>query len=187
MADAVLLAERVCDLDPMCLVGSTSAATVRYLGGAYEAAITKCRHTLDMDGHFIEARRLIAAALVQLGRCDEAIAEIEALRADRLDPVTLAWFGHALASSGNTIRAREVLGALRAQERERFVPAYHVALVHAGLGDRDAAFQLLDQACEQRDPWLDTLAVEPRFHALRGEPRYVSILDRLQLVELAGR
>jgi hypothetical protein len=65
------------------------------------------------------------------------------------------------------------------------VPAFHLALLYAGLGDVDEAFRHLEQACEGRDPSLDTIAVEPRFNTLHGDRRYANLLDRLKLAPLA--
>src|SRR5215510_1019722 len=40
------------------------------------------------------------------------------------------------------------------------------ALAHAGLGDLDAAFSALDEACADRDLMIAFVAIEPRFAAL---------------------
>jgi TolB-like protein/tetratricopeptide (TPR) repeat protein len=180
-ADALAAADRACEIDPLCLVVNTSAATVRYFGRDYEAALARCRDVADMDQAFVPGRRVAAASLVQLGRCDEAIAQLASLADARLDPVSLAWMGQALAAGGNLGRARDVLGQLQRMEETRFVSAYHVALLHAALGDAVAAFAMLGHACEARDPWLDTLAVEPRMAPLRGDSRFRTLVDRLGL------
>jgi hypothetical protein len=63
------------------------------------------------------------------------------------------------------------------------VPGYHLALAHTGLGNRDAAFARLENACVDREPAVVNLKVEPRFEALRGDPRYGMLLQRLRLPE----
>jgi hypothetical protein len=62
-----------------------------------------------------------------------------------------------------------------------YVPAYHIALAHTGLGNRDAAFSLLEKACAEREPAVINLKVEPRFEPLRRDPRYSALLQRLDL------
>jgi hypothetical protein len=123
-----------------------------------------------MDPSFVPARRGLAAALVQFGRIEEAIGNLTASSDDRGDPVTQAWLGHALAVQGDKAGARKIAGALVQRAERGFVPAYHLALLYAGLEELDAAFAQLDRACETRDPALDTLDVEPRFWILRGDP-----------------
>jgi TolB-like protein/tetratricopeptide (TPR) repeat protein len=182
---AMAIADRACELDPFCFATSTAAALVRYFAGQHESALTRCRHIIDMDPTYAPARRLMAAALEQLGRGDEALAELQTLAGSHVDTVSLACFGRMLAVSGDRKGAVAVRDRLRRLDRTRFVPAYYIALLHTGLGDTDAAFAELEAACEQRDPWLDTLGVDPRFEPLRRDPRFSGILNRLRLVQAA--
>ena len=61
-----------------------------------------------------------------------------------------------------------------------YVPRYHLALAHTGLGNRDAAFALLAKACADREPAVINLKVEPRFDPLRRDPRYGALLRQLR-------
>jgi tetratricopeptide (TPR) repeat protein len=180
-AEAALIADRACELDPLCLVVNTSAAWVRYLSGDYDKTMERCRHTLGMDETFPPAHRLLAGALYQLGRVDEAIAELEIAFAQKRDPVSLAWLAHMLATEGQTARAHAALAQLNELGREQYVSPYNRALAHVGLGDADGAFSLLSEACDSRDPSLVHLALEPRFAPLRPDPRYHAILGHLGL------
>jgi hypothetical protein len=58
---------------------------------------------------------------------------------------------------GRIAEARGVLRTLESIARERYVPPYAIALVSAGLGDRDAVFE-----------WL-------------GRGRFADLLDRPRL------
>jgi TolB-like protein/tetratricopeptide (TPR) repeat protein len=179
--EATAAAERAYDLDPLCLVVNTSAALVRYLARDFNPAIERCRHTLDMDDRFAPARRLLGAALLQAGRVDEATAELDTLAQEHMDPVSLAWVAHGFATLGDRARATGILDQLERLAQQRYVSAYHRALPHAVLGDRDGALRLLTQAFEHRDPSIMNLAVEPRFDALSADPRYNALVDQLAL------
>lgn len=179
--EARAMADRACDLDPLCLTVNTAAGSIHYFRGDYETAIDRYRQTLGMDQLYVPARRGLAAALVQLGQYDTALDALRSLPESRLDPVTRAWMGHTLAASGDKPAALRVATDLVSQTARGFVPAYHLALLYAGLEDADAACRQLERACEDRDPSLDTLAVEPRFEVLRREARYAHVLDRLKL------
>ena len=181
-SDAVREAERARELDPLCLVVGTSAAWTNYMAGDYEAAIGTCRIVMDMMPTFTPAWRVLGASLIQMGRAAEGIAELEAAAANApADPVLLAWLAHAKAGRGECGVARTLLDALNRLRATRFVPAYHLALAHVGLEQRDEAFALLDQACEERDPALINLAGDPRFDSIRGDHRFVSLQERLHL------
>jgi TolB-like protein/Flp pilus assembly protein TadD len=181
-SDAVVETERAYELDPLCLVTGTSDAWTRYIAGDYEGAIKVCRYVMDMQRLFTPAWRLLGASLIQMGRVAEGVTELEAAAAiASTDAVLLAWLAHAKAISGECGVARTILAALDGLRRERFVPAYHLALAHVGLGDADEAFRQLDVACEERDPALINLNRDPRFDPIRGDVRFAALRDRLHL------
>jgi tetratricopeptide (TPR) repeat protein len=181
-AEAVRESRRGRELDPLCLVVGTSAAWTQYMAGDYATAIDTCRHVMEMKPHFTPAWRVLAASLLQLERGAEAVAELEAAAANApADPVVLAWLAHAKAVRGECAVARTILQALKEIRTRQFVPAYHVAYGHVGLGEKDEAFAMLDQACEERDPALINVVGDPRFDPLRSDPRFDRLRCRVHL------
>jgi TolB-like protein/Flp pilus assembly protein TadD len=182
LSEAVREVQRARELDPLCLVTGTSDAWTRYIAGDYETAIDLCRYVMDMQRHFTPAWRVLGVSLIQMGRVAEGVAELEAAAAiASTDPVLLAWLAHAKAIRGDCGVARTILTALDHLRSERFVPAYHLALAHVGLGDADEAFRQLDVACEERDPALINLNRDPRFDPIRSDARFARLLDRVHL------
>jgi hypothetical protein len=82
---------------------------------------------------------------------------------------------------GRKTEGRRVLRALEARARDRYVSPYHLAVVHAGLGQRDAAFVCLEEALRQRTPVLLHSKVDPRLAPLRDDPRFHELLRRVGL------
>lgn len=179
--EALRMVDRGWDLDPLCSVNNAAAAAVRFFAGDYESAVERCRVTLDMDPTFGPARRRMASALSELGRHREAIDEYSLISPIRLDPVSRAWMGHTLAIAGQRTAARATAASLESAADGQPVPPFHMAILYAGLDDHDRAFQALERACAGRDPWLDTLEVEPRFRGLRSDRRYAALVERLRL------
>jgi tetratricopeptide (TPR) repeat protein len=175
-------ADRACDVDPFCLVVTTNAAWVRYTAGEFGPAVERSRHVLDMDAGFMPARRLLGVTLLAAGRPDEAVVELTAAAAGE-DPISLAWLAHAKALCGARDEAGAIVAKLEAELETVYVPAYHLALAHTGLGNRDAAFALLEKACLDHEPAVTNLKVEPRFDPLRRDPRYGILLRHLGLPE----
>ena len=181
-AEASAAADRAYDLDPLCLVVNTSAALVRFLARDFNPAIERCRDTLDMDDGFVPARRLLAAALLQAGRRDEATTELEMLARGHLDPVSLAWLAHGFATLGDRARAGGILEQLdgsRAGAVRVGVPSGAGRTWRSAIATGRCA--LLTQAFEQRDPSIINLGVEPRFEALGSDPRYKALVEQLAL------
>ena len=175
-------ADRACDVDPFCLVVSTSAAWVRYAAGEFDTAIDRTRHVLDMDPAYIPARRVLGAALLGAGRPGDALVELAAaVGPDEDDPISLAWLAHAKALAGARDEAGAIVAKLESNARTVYVPGYHLALAHTGLGNRDAAFAWLERASSDREPAIVNLKVEPRFEPLRRDARYDVLLRRIGL------
>ena len=180
--DAIAEAERATELDPLCLIVTSNEACVLYFGGRYDEAVAACQHVLEMDPGFGMARRLLGAAYLELGRPGDAVDELhKAVEAEGRQPVPLAWLGHGLAAAGRAADARAVLRELEDMASRRYVSPYRLALVHTGLGDKDAAFAALKDACDERAVGLVNVAVEPRFDPLRPDPRYRAVLRRMGL------
>lgn len=181
-AEAIRESERACELDPLCRVVNTSAAWIRYLVGDYKAALERCRRTAELDPLYLPARRMIGMIFLQEGKIRDALDVLEAAYAEgREDPVMGARLAHAKAVAGDRAGATTILDAIRRLDRRRYLPPYHLALVHIGLGDADCAFAALEQATVDADPALGYLKVDPRIEPLRSDPRYVRLIDLLGL------
>jgi Flp pilus assembly protein TadD len=180
---AIRESERACEMDPLCVdVNSTVAAWVRFMAGDYEGAIARARKAVEMEPTYLAARRTLAAACLQAGRFQDAIAELEAamtMAGD--DPMVIAALAHARAVTGDRAAARELLHKMISHSEHRHVPSYPLALVHVGLGDADAAFAALGRACDESDPALTNLAVDPRLQPIRSDDRFTRLIERLGL------
>ena len=108
---------------------------------------------------------------------DEAIAVLEPIAGSSL--LRQSSLGHVYAIAGKTARARNILTALTAEADRRYVPSYWFALLYAGLGDRNRALRYLERAYEERSTVLAYLLIDPRFAALRDDPRFVALARRL--------
>lgn len=93
--------------------------------------------------------------------------------------------GYLLATSGRANEARDVLRTLEAVSRQQYVPPYAMALVHAGLGERDVVFEWLSRAYDARDVHLIFLPVDPKWDPYRAEPRFEALLERCDFTRMA--
>jgi hypothetical protein len=60
-----------------------------------------------------------------------------------------------------------------------------MALVLAGLGDREATLDVLERALEQGDTMIRDLYVDASFDVLRTSPRFARMLASMQLPYVA--
>jgi TolB-like protein/Flp pilus assembly protein TadD len=179
--DATRAAELARELDPLCLVPSSSVAWTLYLARRYEDAARECRHTIEMGERYVPAWRLLGAALLQLGDVTAAIDALQDARARAGDhPLVLAWLAHATAMAGDRDEAVRLISALRSIE-DRYVSPYHLAVAFLGIDSIDAAFESLAQAFVDRDPHIAHLIVEPCFDSLRNDARYRRLVGKMNL------
>ena len=59
--------------------------------------------------------------------------------------------------------------------------AYQIAQAYAWCGEEDKAFEWLDRAYRQRDGGLTELKTDPLVVALRSDPRFKAMLEKINL------
>ncbi len=89
--------------------------------------------------------------------------------------------GRAYALAGQRDKAQKALDELREMSKQRYVSPYLIAVVYAGLGDKDQAFAWLEKAYQDRSFFLIWLNVEPRFDSLRDDSRFADVVRRVGL------
>jgi tetratricopeptide (TPR) repeat protein len=117
------------------------------------------------------------------GKLPEAIAEYQkAIELSNGNVDAIASLGHAYAVVGNRGEAEKILRELEQKVTKAQASPYLPATIYAGLGNKDRAFDLLEEA--YRDKSLDVawiLKPDPRTDNLRGDPRFQSLLRRVGL------
>jgi tetratricopeptide (TPR) repeat protein len=145
----------------------------------YQAALDHARRAIALDPEFWIGHMMRGQALERMHLPEPAIeALLKAGRFSAQNSKTVSLRGFVLARAGRGDEAREVLNTLLTAARERYVPPYAEALVHAGLGDREAVFESLDRAYAARDVHLIFLPVDPKWDEYRQDPRFVALLAR---------
>ena len=171
------------ELDPLSLIIRTAIGRVLHFQRRYDDAIEQCRRTLEMDRSFAAAHLDLALAYSETGRFDAALAELQ-LSFTTPDPpsVLLAIQGHMNARAGHGPEADAALIELRRRYSVGDASSYELALLLTGLGRIADALDWLERAVEARAGLLVFLGVEPMFDPLRGDPRFATVMSRLNLV-----
>ena len=168
-------------LDPLSLAINTDVGFHHYYNGRYAEAIAQLHAVLGMKRDFGLAHVWLARSYLEVGRLDESLAAIASAEAVVPEwPVLMAARGYTLGVMGRTDEARAVREEMERLSTRRFVTAYGTALVHAGLGETAEAFTWLDKAFAERSHWLVWLRLDPRWKALRSDPRFAVLIDRMK-------
>jgi serine/threonine protein kinase/tetratricopeptide (TPR) repeat protein len=179
---AVASHRRAQQLDPLSLIINTGAGWELYFARRHQEAIEQIRKTLEMDPTFARGHWFLGLAYEQEAMYREAIAEFQkAFDLSEGSPSMLGTLGHAYALSGNREKARQALAHLQELSKRRYVPPFDPAVIYAGLGDKERAFEWLEKAFEDRSWGMVRLKVDPRFDRLHADPRFASLLRRMGL------
>jgi Flp pilus assembly protein TadD len=167
-------------LDPLSLVIHQHAAWVYIHARRYDTAIEECRKALEIDPNYPLGHFWMGVALTQKSLHDQAITTLEKARGFVDIPFATAALAHAYAASGRRTEAETLLRELTASRQQNFVDPYHLAVVHAALGEPDRVFDLLELAYQNRSIWLTCwLKVDPRLDPVRSDPRFSDLLRRI--------
>jgi TolB-like protein/Tfp pilus assembly protein PilF len=181
-AEAEKQMAKALELDPLSGIGLTNAALIAYLARDYERAAGHIERALEVEPDSNEALLVRGGIHEACGKLDLAIADyrLAASRSPRLT-IALAFLGHALGRAGSAAEAEEILERLNCMRERQHVSAIDSALVALALGRLDETFQWLEKGMAERSGWLVYLKTDRRVDSLRGDPRFESLLTKVEL------
>jgi TolB-like protein/Tfp pilus assembly protein PilF len=178
--EALAVAKRALDLDPASPAVSHSLAVQLYLARKFDRASKQAHNTLEMDANFAVSYAVLGEAYLSKGMYREGLSALEKYSTlSRGGAASFALLGYLHARSGERKRSLEMIEELKTASKQSFVPALFIALVYAGLEDKDQAFTWLDKAYEERFNRLAYLKVEVLWDPLRSDPRFTDLLRRV--------
>src|SRR5262245_3597745 len=149
----------------------------------YEAAIAQFRSALELDTDYRPARFFIAEALIEQDKHKEALKEIQTGVPAGREQAFSRLTGRLYALMGSPTEAQKIIDQLLAMSKERYVSACAVAQIYASLGDKKQALDWLEKAADEKDRVPAYLKVDPAYDGLKKEPRYLHLLQRMNLAD----
>lgn len=168
--------------DPLSPIIKTDVGHMLYFSRRYEEAIDQYLKALQLEPEFRVAQWRLGEAYIQMRRYDEAVNHLQkavTLEGAKMSGVE-AWVAYARAVGDDRSEALKILNRLK-NEADLRRWCYHVAMIYAGLGDKDSSFAWLDKSLGYREGQLAAIKVEPMFDNLRDDSRFAHLLERLKL------
>jgi eukaryotic-like serine/threonine-protein kinase len=179
LGEAVVEEKRALELDPLSLIINRNVGDAFYLARQYDQAIEQYRKTLELPAANPVFHSSLGYAYLQKSMYKEALAEFEKT------PAGAVGLGYAYAVTGRRTEAQKALDQFNELSKKRYLPARNWAIVYAGLGEKDKAFEWLEKAYAERSlggPFLTLgIKVEPLYDPLRSDPRWIDLLRRMNL------
>jgi tetratricopeptide (TPR) repeat protein len=168
-------------LDPLSLSISSSVGFRLLWARRYDQAINQLQKTLELDPGFAQTHLYFGWIYEAKGETEKAIQELRKATLAHAPHRVLASLGYVYALTGNTRQAQNILNQLQGHSTSAYPFAYDIAIVYAGLGKKDRAFEWLTKSCEERIWGISNLKVEPELDSLRSDPRFQDLLRRVGL------
>jgi tetratricopeptide (TPR) repeat protein len=175
--------QRAVDLEPVNLVNRANLTWALIFAGRKEEALGQAEKLYDLEPDFGLGRYQVGIAYLTNGMYKEAVALAEKpLRSDPNNQLMLQISGYANAKLGNRNETNAVISKFKEISKTHYVMSFFVATLYTALGEKDKAFQELEEAYRQRD-WRMTahLKKDPLIESLRDDPRYKDLLKRMNL------
>ncbi len=165
-------------IDPLSMQMNIITAQTYMQAHHFDAAEAQLKRALQISPNAFVPHLILGKTYERKQMYDQALEHYRISWSNSFgETEPLGRIGHLLALRGESAKAREVLEELTRISKTRYVPPYNIALVHAGLDEKDKAFRLLDRGCQERDVRLVFLRVDPVWDPLRSDPRFRNILS----------
>ncbi len=153
-----------------------------HLAGRYDESIAQIKKGLEMDPSIPYGQLFLAADYALKGMSGEAVAQADRILSaspNTEDIQTLTFLGWVYGVSGQHEKARSLLDRVLNLRTKRYVDAYLIGEVYAGLGEKDKAFEWLNKAYEEHAGQMFCIKVDRFIDNLRSDPRYKELLIKV--------
>jgi TolB-like protein/Flp pilus assembly protein TadD len=168
-------------LDPLSLIIGADIADALLIAHEYDESMQQSRKTIEMDPSFAMAHYQLGQACAQIHKYDEAILELQqAIALFRGNRICTSQLAYVYALSGRRSEATEILEDLKNRSEQGYSNAADIALIYAGLNEKDQAFTWLEKAYQDR--FNPSVLARPAFDTLHSDPRFQHLLHRVSLI-----
>ncbi|MGH9642627.1 MAG: winged helix-turn-helix domain-containing tetratricopeptide repeat protein [Terriglobales bacterium] len=176
--EAIAELKRAQGLDPASLIINTDVGFAYYLARRYDDALAQYQKVLAMDSSFIPVHYDLSLYYALKGMGDEWIRESQSIMdAERAQAARSRYVKEGFR--GVLLENAATRGSFRsANPSNSFLGG---AESYAVLGMHRQALAALQRACDQHDPGLIFLKVDPVWDGLRSDPAFQAIERRMGL------
>lgn len=176
--------KRALEIEPLSLINNSVLVTAYLYARQNDKALEQGRKAFELDPNFVIARQWLCEAYIANGRYDEAskLGE-DGLQRPTTNIAMLYVVGKAYAKQGRRREAEQYVNRMRDEAKTGYIRTYWLACIYAALGDKDKAFAELERSYEDRDIFLPRIKSDPQMDPLRDDPRFKSLLRRMNLPE----
>ena len=176
--EAVAEAKTARELDPLTLGTNITVSLSLIHARRFDDAIESSQVVMKEAKHW--GNLILGYAHAGKGLFKEAAAYYEeSIKAGNPSPSVQIYLGAAYARAGEPEKAQAIIKTLKSSKS--YVSPAELAVLYAGMGDKDAAFRSLEKGFAEHDAQLKYLKSDSGFDALRSDPRFLDLMKRVGL------
>lgn len=177
--EAIRESQKALELAPFELTTQVNLGAIYACDRQYDRALETLRNVAELSPQDPSSRSVMAEVYARKNQPELAQEQARSsLQLSHNDDSMVASAAWVFAATGKKDDARRMLEQLKKSPNP---DPYLVAMAYSALGDKDAAFRLLDEAFAKRNGSLAAIGCEPAFEDLRSDPRYQALLRRMGL------
>lgn len=176
LEEALVMQLRALEIEPFSLIINREYGSKLFFARRYDEAIAQFKKTVELDAGFPSVHYSLALAYQMKGNYAEAVEEHAKYQELINEPNKAALIRESFAKGGWQGFLRTII-----DESLRIDLSWDgLAMYYAALGEKDKAFELLNQRFENRKIRPGSL-IDPRFDPLRDDPRFTELEKRSEL------
>jgi len=182
LEEALVEAHTAQELDPASISIRRALGYVYVYARRYDQGQYHLSRAVAMNPAAEESYRVLGLTLALHGQFDEAERVLrEATGLSGAGTYTRVTLAYALAMGGRRDYAEALLKELEEKLKHDYVSPVELATLNIGLSNPDKALDWAERALEERRGWMAYLKVHPIVDPLRGNPRFVALMEKMRL------
>jgi DNA-binding winged helix-turn-helix (wHTH) protein/TolB-like protein len=176
--EAIAEINKALELDPTSLFANRFLGMFLYFARQPDRAIDQLQKTFDLDSTFETTYGWMANSYEQIGDYEKSV--IWDMKLEKA-PQSVKALTETYAASGWNGYWRKRIDLTQENANRSYIDPYHLATMHARLGEKEQALKHLHKAFDERSSQLVFLKIDPTLDNLRSDPRFPALLRRIGL------
>jgi len=174
--EGILLYKKAISLDPIQAITYFNFGQLLYQANRLEEAIVALKKVLDLNPQFPRAHIFLGMVYLLQEKPELSLDEMSQEQDE-------AWRSFGLMLTYQALGRKKEVDKLLSDYIIKFSKnqAYQIAEIYAFQGEKDKAFEWLEESYKVRETRLTFLKGDPLFRNLKNDPRYVTFMKKMKL------
>ena len=174
--EAILLYKKAISLDPVQAITYFNFGQLLYQANRLEEAVVALKKVLDLNPQFPRAHIFLGMVYLLQEKPELSLAEMPQEQDE-------AWRSFGLILTYQSLGRKKEVDKLLSDYIIKFPKdhAYQIAEIYAFQGEKDKAFEWLEESYKVRETRLTFLKGDPLLKNLKNDPRYVTFMKKMNL------